>query len=176
MNRTATALIALATVGGIAAASAAVLGVSADATAVSVEQQAAEVAGTQANLFGTSILLPENVAAFYLENGQLTSVGNTDELSDDTLATITAQLTAAPAQSVLYVDTASAKAVSEQAPSKRRRILRQPFSVEERERSARLKDSGKSRPAACPCTGRSSNSRSPDCRAVRRARTHHRLA
>ncbi len=105
MNRRTTTIVAIGTVAAIAVGSAAVLGVSTSATAVPVQDQAVSVDGTQQSFFGTAIFLPNNIAAFHLdEGGQLVSVGDISDLSSSTLDSITAQLAAAPAQSVLYVD------------------------------------------------------------------------
>jgi hypothetical protein len=104
MNRRTTTIVAIGTVAAIAAGSAAVLGVSADATAVPVQDQAVSVDGTQQSFYGTAILLPDNIAAFYLQDDQLVPVGDVKDLSQATLDSIAAQLAAAPAQSVMYVD------------------------------------------------------------------------
>lgn len=104
MNRRITTTLAIGTIAAIAAGSAVVLGVSADATAVGTQDAAVAVEGTQQSFYGTAILLPTNIAAFSLQDGELAAVGDVSNLSAETLDSISAQLAAAPAQSVMYVD------------------------------------------------------------------------
>ncbi len=104
MTRRTTAIIAMTAVGAIAVGSAAALGVSAAATAVPVDQ-AVEVPAAPQNFYGTTIVLPENIVAFHLdEAGQLVTTGDSSSLSTETVDSVSAQLAAAPANSVMYVD------------------------------------------------------------------------
>ena len=111
MNRRSATVVATVAVAALAAGSAAALGVSSQATATDVDADTAAVAlaGTQVELFGTTLLLPDYYAAFSMQDGQMVSVGDAAGLSEETLASIEAQLTAAPAQSVVFVDLESTR-------------------------------------------------------------------
>ena len=111
MNRRSATVVATVAVAALAAGSAAALGVSSQATANDVDADTAAVAlaGTQVELFGTTLLLPDDYAAFSMQDGQMVSVGDAAGLSEETLASIEAQLTAAPAQSVVFVDLESTR-------------------------------------------------------------------
>ena len=111
MNRRSATVVATVAVAALAAGSAAALGVSSQATATDVDADTAAVAlaGTQVELFGTTLLLPDDYAAFSMQDGQMVSVGDAAGLSEETLASIEAQLTAAPAQSVVFVDLESTR-------------------------------------------------------------------
>lgn len=104
MDRQRTMIIAAVTLGAVAASTAAVLGVPAMGSAVPVEQPvSAQSVGTPASLYGTSVVLPEGIAAFSLDEAGLVSVGDAGSLNQATLDGIEQQLADAPPQSVVYV-------------------------------------------------------------------------
>ena len=110
MNRRRTAIIAVATASAVAASTAAVaLAVPGQGTATELTAEAAEVPGTQAELIGTSFMLPEHYMAFTLQDGALTSVGAEAELPEATLQSIEEQLVAAGEQSIVFVDSSTAR-------------------------------------------------------------------
>ncbi len=111
MNRRRTAIIAVATASVVAASTAAVaLAVPGQGTATELTAEAAEVPGTPAELIGTSFLLPEHYIAFTLQDGALTSVGAQAELPEAILESIEEQLAAAGGQSIVFVDSDTARA------------------------------------------------------------------
>ncbi len=111
MDRRRTTIVVVTGVGLLAASTAAFLAVPTTGTAVPVEEPlAVESTGTQQEFWGTNVVLPEDYAAFYLSEGALVSVGETKGIDTETLDSITAQLQAAPPQSVVYVDVDSLNA------------------------------------------------------------------
>ena len=100
MDRQRTMIIAAVTLGAVAASTAAVLGVPAMGSAVPVEQPvSAQSVGTPASLYGTSVVLPEGIAAFSLDESGLVSVGDAGRLNQATMDGIEQQLADAPPQS-----------------------------------------------------------------------------
>jgi uncharacterized membrane protein len=110
MNRRRTAIIAIATASAVAASTAAVaLAVPGQGTSTELTAEATEVPGTPAELLGTSFLLPEDYIAFALQDGALTSVGAETELPEPILQSIEEQLAAAGPQSIVFVDSSTAR-------------------------------------------------------------------
>jgi hypothetical protein len=105
MDRRKTTIAAIVAASAVAAGSAVALGVPTQGAATEVDAQAVpEIVGTQVELFGTSVLLPDEYAAFSMEDGAMQSVGDADRLNQATLDAVEQQLAAAPAGSVVFVD------------------------------------------------------------------------
>jgi hypothetical protein len=110
MDRRKTTVIAVLTASAIAAGSAVALGVPTQGAATEVEAQtAAELIGTPVELFGTTVVLPDDYAAFFLQDGAMRSAGEAGGLNQATMDAIEQQLTAAEPQSVVFVDLGSTR-------------------------------------------------------------------
>lgn len=105
MDRRKTTIAAVIAASAVAAGSAVALGVPAQGAATDVDVQALpEFVGTPVELFGTSMLLPENYAAFSMQGESMEVVGDAASLNQATLDAVERQLAAAPARSVVFVD------------------------------------------------------------------------
>jgi hypothetical protein len=110
MNRRTTAIVAVVAASAVAASTAAVaLAVPQQDTATEAVAAAAEIPGTQVELFGTSFVLPEDYAAFYVQDGTLQSAGDADGLPEATIESIQQQLAAAGPQGIVFVDRSTAR-------------------------------------------------------------------
>lgn len=108
MNRRTTTIIAVGALGALGASAALLLAVPTNGTAVALDAPITlEETGTRDSFYGTAITIPEGYAAFYVTDGALQSRGDITALDQETLDSILAQLNAAPANSVLFVDTDS---------------------------------------------------------------------
>lgn len=110
MDRRKTTVIAVVAASAVVAGSAVALGVPTQGAATEVAAPtAAELIGTPVEVFGTTVVLPDDYAAFSLQDGAIQSAGDTGGLNQATFDAIEQQLTAAPPQSAVFVDLGSTR-------------------------------------------------------------------